>query len=186
MSRFIILLLLIGLSGCGGSSDSGEPTPNQPNDPVNPEEPAEPTEPTDNTLQARMLEAVNQARSIGRNCGSDYYPAVASLSSNLSLQLAAEEHSNNMANYDFFSHTGLDGSSSATRATAHGYSWSYVGENIAAGQRTLESAMSGWLSSTGHCKNIMNANYTELGAAMSENSSSSYGRYWTQVFGAQR
>ncbi|WP_406609436.1 CAP domain-containing protein [Agarivorans sp. JK6] len=189
-------LLLLALSGCGGSSDSPEPQSDDEVTPVNPVEPTEPTEPepnepvdpdpsepVDNSLQASMLRLVNEARGEGRNCGSTFYPAVARLSSNLSLQLAAEEHSNNMANYDFFSHTGLDGSSSATRASAQGYSWSYVGENIAAGQRSVEAAMSGWLQSSGHCANIMNANYTELGAAKAENASSSYGIYWTQVFG---
>ncbi|GDY25055.1 MULTISPECIES: CAP domain-containing protein [unclassified Agarivorans] len=159
--------------------------PVEPTDPVDPVDPIEPSDPVEDTIQARMLEAVNEARSVGRNCGGTYYPAVEPLSSNLSLQLAAEEHSTNMANYNFFSHTGLDGSSPSSRARGQGYNSSYVGENIAAGNRTLDDAMSSWLKSSGHCSNIMSANYTELGAGMSENSSSTYGQYWTQVFGAQ-
>ncbi|MEE1673760.1 CAP domain-containing protein [Agarivorans aestuarii] len=176
-------LLLLTLSACGGSSDSPAPQSDEQEIPVDPEpnEP-EPEEPADSSVQALMLDAVNQARSVGRDCGDTFYPAVAALTSNLKLQLAAEEHSNNMANYDFFSHTGLDGSSVATRVSRQGYSWSNVGENIAAGQRSVEAAMNGWLNSSGHCANIMNANYRELGAAKAENASSSYGIYWTQVF----
>lgn len=50
------------------------------------------------------------------------------------LQAAARAHAVDMAQNDFFSHTGSDGSSVADRTTMAGYLWTTVGENIAAGQ----------------------------------------------------
>ena len=40
-----------------------------------------------------------------------------------------------------------------------------------------------WIDSPGHCANLMQDSYTELGAAKYSNSSSTYDVYWTQVFG---
>jgi len=57
-------------------------------------------------------------------------------------------------------------------------------ENIAAGQTTPEQVIQGWLDSDGHCANIMNANFEEMGVALATNSGI-YGIYWTQVFAAQ-
>ena len=50
-------------------------------------------------------------------------------------------------------------------------------ENVAMGQQNEEEVMKSWLSSPGHCANIMNPNVTEVGAAHS-------GDYWTQLFAA--
>ena len=75
----------------------------------------------------------------------------------------------------------------ADRATAAGYRWVRVGENIASGQRTVEDAVASWLDSPGHCANIMNPAFTEMGAAYAINPQSrNRTAYWTQVFGAPR
>lgn len=112
-------------------------------------------------------------------------PAVGSLKWNTQLETAATVHSSNMANYNFFSHQGLDGKRSVNRAQDAGYPSTYVGENIAAGQPTLERVMREWMASEGHCKNLMNGSYREMGAAMVENRDATYRYYWTQVFGRQ-
>jgi uncharacterized protein YkwD len=93
-----------------------------------------------------------------------------------------------MANNNFFSHTGSDGQSVGYRATQAGYTWSAVGENIAAGipYSAVGAVMQGWIDSPGHCANLMRSNYTELGAAKASNPSSTYVIYWTQVFGRPR
>ena len=38
-----------------------------------------------------------------------------------------------------------------------------IGENIAAGQRTPQDVVDGWIASDGHCANLMNPNFEELG-----------------------
>ncbi|HCJ28080.1 MAG TPA: hypothetical protein DHV63_01935, partial [Pseudomonas sp.] len=60
------------------------------------------------------------------------------------------------------------------------------GENIAAGQGSAEQAVSSWLASPGHCQNIMNPGFTEMGAAYATNPRSAATIYWTQVFGTPR
>jgi uncharacterized protein YkwD len=129
-----------------------------------------------------MLTLVNNARGEPRSCGTTDYPAVSSVAWNCTLEQAAQGHSTSMAENDFFSHTGLDDSSPGDRISAAGYTWRTYGENIAAGFTDEESVMIGWLESPGHCANIMNANFTELGVAIDENPSSRYRIYWTQEF----
>ena len=60
-----------------------------------------------------------------------------------------------------------------------GYAWSFAGENIAAGQPTVSSVMSGWLASPGHCANIMKAEFRDVAVSCVSQAGSSYGRYWT-------
>ncbi|WP_299496691.1 CAP domain-containing protein [uncultured Shewanella sp.] len=133
-----------------------------------------------------VLALINEKRKQAQMCGSESYGPVDELTWSALLTSAAQEHSNNMANYNFFSHTGLDGSTIATRVTAQGYTWSYVAENIAAGQTTAQSVVDGWMGSVGHCQNIMSANVTEMGLACSANSDANYRYYWTQVFAKSR
>ena len=133
-----------------------------------------------------MLDAVNNFRSQERTCGGTAYSAAGSLVWQCNLESAALTHSADMADNDFFSHTGTGGSDVSTRVTATGYSWSTVGENIAAGYNSVGSVMDGWIGSPGHCANMMNPNFQDFGSAGVNNSSSQYGIYWTQVFGKSR
>jgi len=113
-------------------------------------------------------------------------PAVDEVTWNDALTLAAQSHSESMANFDYFDHTGIDDSTVGTRVTDEGYSWSYVSENIAAGQTTAQNVVDAWMGSDGHCKNIMSENVTEMGLACASNSGSTYNYYWTQVFAKPR
>ncbi|KKC99566.1 CAP domain-containing protein [Photobacterium halotolerans] len=141
---------------------------------------------SDQSMADEMLTAVNAARAQGQTCGSTWMPAVGPLTWDATLEHTAYLHSSDMANYDYFSHTGLDGSSPSQRVTEQGYNWKTVGENIAAGQKTVSAVMQGWLESPGHCKNIMNGSFTQMGAASDTNSGSTYGIYWTQVFASPK
>lgn len=129
-----------------------------------------------------MLTLVNNARAAPHDCGSTSYPAAAPLAWNCLLEEAALGHSTSMAQNDFFSHTGLDGSSPGDRISAVGYVWRTYGENIAAGYGDAQAAMDGWMASAGHCANLMSARFTEMGAGMASDSASTYGLYWTQDF----
>jgi len=134
-------------------------------------------------LQQELLDAHNQARATGRQCGNTFMPAVAPLTWNCTLGKAAENHSNDMASNDFMSHTGSDGLSPFDRMANLGYNYQAAGENVAAGYSSVSSVMSGWLSSSGHCQNIMSSSFTEMGAAMKENTNSTYRWYWTVDLG---
>lgn len=133
-----------------------------------------------------MLDRINDARAGDRSCGDEFKPAVAPLAWNCTIAEAAQGHSEDMADNNFFSHTGSDGLGIAERLNNAGYEWSAAAENIAAGQESVQQVMQAWLDSPGHCVNIMGQNYTEVGAALAENEESEYRLYWTQDFGRPR
>lgn len=99
------------------------------------------------------------------------------------LFMAARGHSDDMATHNYFSHTGLDGSSPGDRITEAGYVWNAYGENIAAGYATPEEAMEAWMNSSGHRANILNATFCDIGVGYAYAPTSTYDHYWTQNFG---
>lgn len=131
--------------------------------------------------QSALLSAINAARAASRQCGGALRAAVPALSWNAALANAAQRHSTDMATRNFFSHTGSDGSSVGQRVSAAGYRWSSVGENISGGQSSTSAVMSGWLSSVGHCNNIMGASFQEVAVACVSQPGSTYTHYWTMV-----
>lgn len=135
----------------------------------------------------RILAAVNAARATPRQCGDQAFAPAAPVTWNAALAEAARAHSAEMATLRYFSHQGKDGHTAAERALSAGYHWRLVGENIAAGQETADAAVAGWLSSPGHCANIMNARFTEMGAAYGVGAGGANARIdWTQVFATPR
>jgi len=150
---------------------SPAPTPTPSPDPA-------PAQPTD--FASEMLRLVNDARRSGYDCGSrGVFAATAALTLESRLTSAAQGHADDMNSQGYFSHTGHDGSTVGSRVTRQGYAWSRVGENIAYGYADADRVMAGWLSSDGHCANIMNPGYTELGVGKG-------GLYWVQVFARPR
>lgn len=154
--------------------------------PPNAEPPAVP-DPAECQLSATdraMLAAVNAARASSRSCGKRFYEATSPLRWNCTLAAVADAHSKDMASHNFLDHTGPDGLGFADRIHAAGYVSSALGENVAAGYPTVDAVLQSWLESPGHCSNIMNPRFHELGAAFAESAVSTYKIYWTQVFGA--
>jgi uncharacterized protein YkwD len=134
-----------------------------------------------------ILALVNATRARPRTCGGQAFGPAGPLGWNPLLGQAAFVHSDDMAQRHYFSHQQPDGSVPADRATRAGYRWRVVGENIASGQRTPAEAMAAWLDSPGHCANIMNPKFTEMGAAYAIHpGNDNRTAYWTQVFGAPR
>lgn len=102
------------------------------------------------------------------------------------LAQAAQRHADDMAKNNFLSHEGSDGSTMESRIQETGYAFSAIAENVAGGQPTPESVIQTWLNSSGHRRNMLNPEYTEIGIGYATNSSSQYTHYWTQVFGTPR
>lgn len=102
------------------------------------------------------------------------------------LARSSQVHSDDMAARDYFEHASPEGGQVWDRATEQGYNYSYVGENIAVGQRSVQEVMVGWMDSKGHRENILNPNFTHLGYARAVGNfegDSGY-IYWTQNFGS--
>jgi len=125
-----------------------------------------------------MLQLVNEQRTKGCNCDSVYYPPTTTVMWNDQLEAAAATHATDMDQNNYFSHTGLDGSSAGDRIRRTGYNWTAYGENIAKGYTTEQEVMAAWVASEEHCVNIMNPAFREFGGAKSK-------LYWVQEFGSR-
>ncbi|NGZ82766.1 CAP domain-containing protein [Duganella aceris] len=134
-----------------------------------------------------ILAGVNAFRAEARTCGKQAYPPAPPLRWNPALGAAALAHSQDMAAQRYFSHVAKDGSLVGARSLRAGYAWQRIGENIGFGQNTPQAALDGWLTSPGHCANIMNPDFTEMGAAYGMTAEQHAGIvYWTQVLGKPR
>ncbi len=131
-----------------------------------------------------LLAQVNAARGKPRLCGAQRFSAAKPLAWSPALASAALQHSQSMALGNYFAHAGPQGDTPYDRARAAGYRGRQVGENIAAGQGSPTAAMAGWLASPGHCANLMNPLFTQVGASYTAMAASQNGIYWTMVFGA--
>ncbi|MGZ3778191.1 MAG: CAP domain-containing protein [Mucilaginibacter sp.] len=141
-----------------------------------------PISPRDN-FKKEFLARINGARHKGCNCGDLYMPPAPPLTWNDDLEKAAIGHAQDMYYKNYFSHTSKDGRTTSHRVINAGYKFKgykafYVGENIALGQMSIDEVMDGWLKSPGHCKNLMNAGFKEVGVAQ-------FNQYWVQDFGGR-
>jgi uncharacterized protein YkwD len=93
------------------------------------------------------------------------------------LAAAAQRHSENMAEQDFFSHSSPDGRGFVDRIRAAGHP-SPGAENIARGQTSAREVVADWMDSPGHRRNILDCGLTAIGVGFDER-----GYYWTQDFG---
>jgi uncharacterized protein YkwD len=135
------------------------------------------TSPQSNSFSDQVIKLVNVERSKA---------SLSTLTKNNSLTNSAQNYALTMANQNFFSHTGLDGSTFTSRNTAAGYTgYRWMGENIAAGQASPQEVMSGWMASPGHKANILNTRAKEIGVGYATSNSSRYKKYWVQEFGAR-
>lgn len=137
-------------------------------------------------LECGVLALVNQRRAEGAVCGGESMPAVPAVSMNAALRSAARDHAGDMARNNYFSHDSQDGREPWDRMEAAGYEYRAAGENIAAGSGTAAAVMDQWMTSPGHCKNIMSGSFTEIGIGYSFHAESDYRHYWVQNFGAPR
>jgi len=136
------------------------------------------------TADKSLLAQVNAARAKPRMCGYRRFQAARPLRWSAALGTAAQGHSQAMASTNYFGHQDPRGDTPADRARVAGYRGRQIGENIAAGQGSPNQAMQAWLASPGHCANLMNPMFTQVGAAYATNTRSDLGIYWTMLFGA--
>jgi uncharacterized protein YkwD len=134
-------------------------------------------------FRTEFLRQINQVRAQGCNCGTTYMPPAPPLTWNMYLERSAAGHATDMARQRYFSHTSKDGRSMEDRISLAGYVFNgyksfTIGENIAWGQESIDEVMNGWINSPGHCKNLMNPEFKEVGVA--ENN-----EYWVQDFGGR-
>jgi uncharacterized protein YkwD len=79
------------------------------------------------------------------------------------LALVAQEHARDMARRNYFDHRSPEGAEPRDRARKAGYRWTLIGENIARGPESAQEVVAGWMASPGHCANILDARFREMG-----------------------
>lgn len=138
-------------------------------------------------LASRALELVNEARARGARCGAQSFAPAPPLSLSGTLAGVALGHASDMALHDYFEHQDLSGQSPADRVRAAGYHEKLVGENIAYGPQSVDEAVKGWLASPGHCQNIMDPRFAEMGLGLAPGRSAARrGLFWVQVLAEPR
>ena len=99
------------------------------------------------------------------------------LTANWELSRVARYKSQDMLNKGYFSHTSPTYGTPSQMIKAFGLSFRTAGENIARGYPTPQAVVNGWMNSSGHRANILNASYTQIGVGYV-----AQGNYWTQMF----
>jgi uncharacterized protein YkwD len=95
-------------------------------------------------------------------------------------------HADDMATNNYFEHEDLHGKSPSDRVRATGYQEKLVGENIAYGPKSVDEVVQGWLDSPGHCENIMDSRFVEMGLGYAKSHDSKHALYWVQVLATPR
>lgn len=139
--------------------------------------------PTLSPRAAEALRRINGYRAAGATCGTRRFDPAPPLTWSATLESAADMHARDMAIRRQMSHAGSDGSSVGQRASRLGYAWTTVGENVSAGYQTEAEALAGWMSSPGHCSNMMSAAFSEVGVAGAHAATDSFGWYRAMVLG---
>lgn len=192
--RWAALGLLAALAACGGGGDDAPPPAAAPSPAPTPAPaPTPPGATAASTCNlpdfvAVAMTRINQWRAAGADCGvNGVRAATTPLAWHNTLTQAADVHSRDMVANNFFDHAGSNGSNPGQRITAAGYDWRTWGENIAAGQTSIQQVVDGWIDSDGHCANLMNPAFIEVGlACVSGTVSTSYRTYWTMELAAPR
>ncbi|AXT60807.1 CAP domain-containing protein [Aquimarina sp. AD10] len=131
------------------------------------ESPADMGAPNETSVADEILRLVNEHR---QNQG------LASLEKNTTAQQLAIDHTNYMIDQGRISHDGGDAKFQKLKEEENAQGF---GENVASGQDSAQSVMTGWLNSTGHRQNI-EGNYTHIGIGAIKDSQGRY--YYTQIF----
>ena len=108
---------------------------------------------------------------------------LAPLTVSTQLGQMADIQAGNMARLDIMSHD-LPGTATpglADRASAVGYTYAALGENIAFNYAGATAVMDGWMASPEHRANILNPNYTQIGVSVATDATGQ--PYYAEEFG---
>lgn len=111
-------------------------------------------------MEAAVRQRINQVRQ--KN-------GLSLLENNEKLALVARYYSRQMAEKNFFSHTGADGSTLQDRVRAGGIPYWMVGENLFKSRNVpqpVPASIEGWMKSPGHRANILRPVFTETGVGV--------------------
>lgn len=170
----VLTVLVLSLPACPPG------TPNPPNDPNEPNPPNPPGMTQVETLEQQTFDLVNLERT---NRG------LAALTMDPAMRQVARAHSQSMVTNGFFEHVDpVNNTDPLQRINAAGVTFTLLAENIAlannGGPSTVNStpptAVSGWMASNGHRKNILNGAFGRTGMGIAVSSAGDV--LFTQLF----
>lgn len=124
-----------------------------------------------NTVTSFEAEVVRLVNDIRRQNG------LKPLTENWELSRVARYKSQDMLDNRYFAHNSPTYGTPFQMMKSFGLSFRTAGENIAKGYSTPQAVVNGWMNSSGHRANILNAGYTQIGVGYV-----AQGHYWTQMF----
>ena len=125
-------------------------------------------ESTVSSYESEVIRLVNEIRQ---------HNGLRPLAANWELSRVARYKSQDMRDNGYFSHNSPTYGTPFQMLSAFGLSYRTAGENIAKGYASPQAVVNGWMNSSGHRANILNASYTQIGVGYV-----SGGNYWTQLF----
>lgn len=134
-------------------------------------------ESADTDRENNLLQQINQVRS-----RKNLQP----LAVDSRLSEAAYLHSLDMAQNDFFSHQGSDGSNAAQRIEQQGYDWRFVAENLSCGLAEPALVLQEWMNSPEHRKNILHPQAEHIGIGIVVAETRECSPYWTADFASEQ
>lgn len=99
------------------------------------------------------------------------------------LNIAAQQHTNDMSLFAYTAHIGADGSYPAERLLTSGYTRGYAGEATAWGFEHPYEAVEFWVNSPSHRRIILNQSATDVGVGYTVDFTAPNVWYWTAEFG---
>ncbi|MBS1705876.1 MAG: CAP domain-containing protein [Armatimonadetes bacterium] len=124
-----------------------------------------------------MLVACNKVREAG---------SLGKFTLNAELCKAAQWMAEDVSKAPKLSHTDSLKRNPGQRADAYEYNWGFIAENIAGGAKDAAEAVSLWMKSPGHKRNMLAPEPNELGVGYFFNPKSKSVKYWVILVGRQR
>ncbi len=121
--------------------------------------------------ERKVVDLVNQER---QKIGLEPYQH------NQKLSQVARTKSEDMRENNYFSHQSPQYGSPFAMMKQFDIDYQTAGENIAKGQRTPQEVVTSWMNSSGHRRNILSQEFTEIGVGLAKNKQGE--TFWTQMF----
>ena len=132
----------------------------------------------------KILSVLNEVNKLRQDRGLN------TLHLNEKLCASSFAHSKDMNERQYFSHVSPDGNAVDVRVVQAGYAYDTTAENIAVGVLSAKQVVEEWMNSPGHRKNILAADYEEIGIGYTdgqykEKYQDAQVTFWVQNFGIE-
>lgn len=155
--RAVLLLLLLGLSACSGGL------------PLAVDDAVLRHEPVDQMAAQKLINEYRAAHGL---------PPLA-LSN--ALRLAAQDMADHIARRDRMKSPQHSAAGLLGRLKARGIAHDAAAENLGYGYPTLAKAFAGWRGSSGHDRNLLDPNVSEMGLALTTRSDGKWRNFWALI-----